>query len=284
MHEVTTLAEIEEVASDCLALVPTMGALHRGHQSLITKARTLSDEVMVSVFVNPLQFENSEDLITYPSTPVIDSALAEESGATILWRPRSGDLFEDNYRKIAAGVLGEVFEGAHRTQHFSGVLTVVSALFNATKPRWAIFGEKDFQQLFLIKRMCSQLHPEVEIISAPTVRDSDGLAISSRNVRLSGKDREAALVISRSLKAVTKLSNIEMARAELEKNLASEPALTLDYAEIIDEETFTSALVSTRNKRVIIAGWINGVRLLDNMAMGSNPAQSIASIAKSASR
>lgn len=273
MKEVSNLREINEVASDCLALVPTMGALHRGHQSLITKARTLSNEVMVSVFVNPLQFENSEDLITYPSTPNIDSTLAKESGATILWRPYSGDLFEDNYKKLEAGSLGKVFEGAHRAEHFSGVLTVVNALFKATKPRWAIFGEKDYQQLFLIKKMCIQLHPAVEIISAPTVRDADGLAISSRNIRLSSKDREAALVISQSLKAVADFADIEMARAELEKNLVSQPALTLDYAEIIDEETFTPARQSTSNKRVIIAGWINGVRLLDNMAMSSNLAQ-----------
>jgi pantoate--beta-alanine ligase len=149
-----------------------------------------------------------------------------------------------------------------RDGHFSGVLTVVKRLFDLTKPKYAIFGEKDFQQLFLIKQMVKQLDLPVEIIDAPIIREPDGLAMSSRNVRLDAVGRESALIIS---KALSKNSISDM-----QEVLASEPGFTLDYLSIIDEETFLPATVDSKNKRAIIAGWVNGVRLLDNKRMGDS--------------
>ncbi len=248
------------------AFVPTMGALHAGHQSLIAKARELCDEVVVSVFVNPLQFEDKDDLAKYPRTPELDAELAAESGATILWTPEYETIYPNRITKLSAGDLGTKFEGVHRPGHFDGVLTVVNRLFEIVKPRYAIFGEKDFQQLFLITKMAAKLHPDIEIVPASTVRELSGLAMSSRNVRLSEAARTAADVISQVLRIASEKENNEAALAALNE-ISREPLFTLDYAEIIDEETFELASDATEKKRAIIAGWINGVRLIDNMAM-----------------
>jgi pantoate--beta-alanine ligase len=248
------------------AFVPTMGALHAGHQSLVKIAREYCDEVVVSVFVNPLQFEDKEDLAKYPKTPEIDERLAREAGATVLWRPEVSDLYPGNEKKLSAGDLGKRFEGVSRAGHFDGVLTVVNRLFDLVKPKFAIFGEKDFQQLFLIKQMAAELHPKIEIISAPTIRESSGLALSSRNIKLSKAGAVTAQSISRALSAAfTKNSLVDM-KLELAR-LESEPEFKLDYAEIIDEDSFEVATEYTTKPRAIVAGWIDGIRLIDNAAM-----------------
>jgi pantoate--beta-alanine ligase len=248
------------------AFVPTMGALHAGHQSLIRRACELADEVVVSIFVNPLQFENKEDLAKYPSTPKHDGQLAKEAGATILWRPSYQSIYPGELEKLSSGEIGRSFEGVHRPGHFDGVLTVVNRLFELSRPKYAIFGEKDFQQLFLIKEMAAKLHPEIEIIAAPTIRDNSGLALSSRNVRLSDQGLEGAQVISKVLSAASSESSLTGARQAL-KQIERQDSFILDYAEIIDEESFQVADESSIKTRVIIAGWIEGVRLIDNMAM-----------------
>ena len=250
------------------AFVPTMGALHAGHQSLISKARELCDEVVVSVFVNPLQFEDKDDLAKYPRTPERDAELAEEAGATILWTPEYETIYPNEITKLSAGELGTKFEGVHRPGHFDGVLTVVNRLFELVQPRYAIFGEKDFQQLFLITKMAAELHPVIEIVPAPTIREISGLAMSSRNVRLSTQARTAADVIAQVLRKASENEDTSIARTALEE-ISREPLFTLDYAEIIDEETFELASEETEKRRAIIAGWIDGVRLIDNMAMKS---------------
>ena len=250
------------------AFVPTMGALHAGHQSLISKARELCDEVVVSVFVNPLQFEDKDDLAKYPRTPERDAELAEEAGATILWTPEYETIYPNEITKLSAGELGTKFEGVHRPGHFDGVLTVVNRLFELVQPRYAIFGEKDFQQLFLITKMAAELHPDIEIVPAPTIREISGLAMSSRNVRLSTQARTAADVIAQVLRKASENEDTSIARTALEE-ISREPLFTLDYAEIIDEETFELASEETEKRRAIIAGWIDGVRLIDNMAMKS---------------
>jgi pantoate--beta-alanine ligase len=250
------------------AFVPTMGALHAGHQSLIAKARELCDEVVVSVFVNPLQFEDKDDLAKYPRTPERDAELAQEAGATVLWTPDYETIYPSEIKKLSAGELGNRFEGVHRPGHFDGVLTVVNRLFELVKPRYALFGEKDFQQLFLITKMAAELHGDVEIVPAPTIREASGLAMSSRNVRLNDEARRAADVISRVLCIASNKESVERALTTLQE-ISREPLFTLDYAEIIDEETFEIATDLTEKKRAIIAGWINGVRLIDNMAMKS---------------
>ena len=248
-------------ADGACAFVPTMGALHAGHASLIKRARECSDTVVVSIFINPLQFENKDDLAKYPRTPELDIELASQAGATHLWLPTVDEIYPGEVQKISAGTLGDVYEGVKRPGHFDGVLTVVNRLFELVKPQWAVFGEKDFQQLTLIKSMKS----DVEIVGAPTIRDADGLALSSRNVRLS--DPKTALVIYRALLAARNEKNIDAARAAMKEVLASEAAFTLDYAEIINESNFEKASQSDESKRAIIAGWVNGIRLIDNMPM-----------------
>ncbi len=250
-----------------IAFVPTMGALHSGHAELIRRARTYTSNVLVSVFVNPLQFDNADDLKKYPRTPELDAHIAEAAGASTVWFPQMSTLFLEDFKKIPSPALGESFEGAHRPSHFSGVLSVVSALFDAAKPRWAIFGEKDFQQLFLIRQMVSQLNLEIEIVGVATVRDEDGLAISSRNSRLNLEDRRIALVASRALRRAAQEPDLARAKAVLTKSFSEEPRFALDYAVIVDEETLALANEQTGTKRALVAGWVGDVRLIDNMAM-----------------
>jgi pantoate--beta-alanine ligase len=253
-----------------LSFVPTMGALHRGHAALIVKARELSDSVLVSDFVNPLQFNDSSDLAKYPHTPERDIEIAAEAGATGIWFPRPEEIYPTAHgaiEQILAGPLGEKYEGASRPGHFAGVLTVVHRLFSLVEPTWAVFGEKDFQQLFLVRQMVAARELPITIIGVPTVRDPDGLALSSRNVRLSPNDREIALVIPRALTRASQEIGIEAQSFVLREVLQSEPDFSLDYAQIIDEDTFEPATGSTPRPRAIVAGWVNGVRLLDNMSM-----------------
>ena len=220
MKIVTSASEID---GGC-TFVPTMGALHAGHASLFKLAKAKSDFVVASIFVNPLQFDDAQDLANYPRTPDRDIEIAAD---------------------------------------FNGVVTVVSRLFELLKPESAIFGEKDFQQLTLIKEIANG----VKIIAAPTVREADGLAISSRNVRLDKESRSAASVIYQALIAAKISLNLQEAHSQMHKICATQPLFNLDYAEIIDEDNFSIATDSTLNSRAIIAGWLNGVRLIDNMQM-----------------
>ena len=242
-------------------LVPTMGALHAGHQSLIKLGKNLGGKVIVSIFVNPLQFENKSDLESYPKSFEQDLQIAEEAGAAAVFTPSELDIYPGQIEKIEAGSIGDIFEGKSRPGHFTGVLTVVKRLFDLVQPKHAVFGEKDFQQLFLIKKMVNNLKLPVNVVAAPTIRDSSNLALSSRNSRLSVEDKKVAQVIYQALAQ----NNIEDAR-ELIKKV---DGFSLDYLEEIDEQSFTLATPDTKNKRLIIAGWVNQVRLIDNMAMGS---------------
>ena len=240
-----------------------MGALHAGHIELIKRARDFSSDVVVSIFVNPLQFENKEDLDKYPRDLKGDTEKAIAARATRVWAPTYEEIYPGAITKISAGTLGEIFEGKERPGHFDGVLTVVSRLFELAKPRFAIFGEKDFQQLFIVKKWVRENQIPVEIISVPTIRDLDGLALSSRNKRLSEADLHTALIINKALRAGTKAGMLE--------TLATEPNFHLDYAEVIDAETFEVAASDTHFPRGIIAGWVNGIRLIDNMPMNDMP-------------
>ena len=242
-------------------LVPTMGALHAGHQSLIKLGKNLGEKVIVSIFVNPLQFENKSDLESYPKSFEQDLQFAKEAGATAVFTPSELDIYPGQIEKIEAGSIGDIFEGKSRPGHFSGVLTVVKRLFDLVQPKHAVFGDKDFQQLFLIKRMVNDLKLPVDIVAAPTIRDSSNLALSSRNSRLSVEEKKVAQVIYQALTQ----NNIEDARVLMKKV----DGFSLDYLEEIDEHSFTLATPDTKNKRLIIAGWVNQVRLIDNMAMGS---------------
>ncbi len=241
-----------------------MGALHKGHQALIKRARSMSKEVVVSIFINPLQFENIDDLEKYPRTPEKDIAIATLAGATEVWMPDYEEIYPGEIKKLSAGALGQIFEGQARPEHFDGMLTVVNRLFEIVKPTAAVFGEKDFQQLAIIKAMKSN----VEIIAVPTVREFDGLALSSRNVRLTEQGRKTANVIHRALAAARLAPTVAIAQEIIDTTLATEAGFKRDYAAIIDEDSFEIASNETRHKRGIIAGWIDGVRLIDNMKMG----------------
>lgn len=234
--------------------VPTMGALHAGHAALISAARKRSNHVVVSIFVNPLQFNDPKDLEKYPRTPDHDRELALAAGASEVWFPTVEEIYPSNPELVKAGPIGEVFEGFSRPGHFDGVLTAVKRLFDLVQPDFAIFGEKDFQQLFLIKQMVRNFNLPIEIISHPTIREADGLALSSRNIRLSSEDRAKAAIIYKALNS---------SRDQMNAVLASEPAWKTDYATVINPENFKEEFAP--KQRAIIAGWIGGIRLIDNM-------------------
>jgi pantoate--beta-alanine ligase len=243
-----------------------MGALHAGHAALIRKAASISKSVVVSIFVNPLQFEDASDLAKYPKTLDSDREIAREAGAAYIWAPSFEDVYPGEIEKVPAGAIGEILEGSSRPGHFDGVLTVVKRLFESVRPSKAIFGEKDFQQLFLIRKLGEALG--VEIIMHETVRDEFGLALSSRNTRLSPEGKVAAQVIGRALRAA---QNSRTPRAVMREYLLSEPQFKLDYAEVIDEERFD--LITDDNhdskikRRALVAGWIEGIRLIDTMSL-----------------
>ena len=256
------MIEIHKSAADFLrqkydVLVPTMGALHAGHESLIKIGKSSGKKVLVSIFVNPLQFENKNDFENYPNSIEKDLELAESAGADGIFIPSKGEIYPEKVNEVTAGELGEIYEGKSRPNHFNGVLTVVKRLFEISSPRLAVFGEKDFQQLFLIKKMVKEHGLPIEILAAPTIRDEFGLALSSRNVFLDMDQKKYAQVLFRTLQ---KTSFVEM-----KQEVKNEPNFKLDYLEIIDEESFLKAEKGTRYKRGIIAGWINQVRLIDNM-------------------
>ena len=246
-------------------LVPTMGALHKGHQALIKRARSMSKDVVVSIFVNPLQFESADEVAAYPRSPERDIQLATLAGATEIWMPDYEEIYPSQINLLKASAIGELYEGTSRPGHFDGVVTVVNRLFEIVKPEAAVFGEKDFQQLQIIRAMNSG----VEIIGVPTVREFDGLALSSRNVRLSETGRVSANVIYRAMAAARLAPTIAIAQEIIDTTIATDPGFRCDYAAIIDEENFSLASDLTKHKRAIIAGWIDGVRLIDNMRMGA---------------
>ena len=246
-------------------LVPTMGALHKGHQALIKRARSMSKEVVVSIFINPLQFENADDIENYPRSPERDIQLATLAGATEIWMPDYDEIYPNQISMLKASAIGDLYEGASRPGHFDGVVTVVSRLFEIVKPEAAIFGEKDFQQLQIIREMNSG----VEIFGVPTVREFDGLALSSRNVRLSETGRVSANVIYRALAAARLAPTIAIAQEIIDTTISTDAGFKCDYAAIINEGDFTLANDETKHRRAIIAGWIDGVRLIDNMRMGA---------------
>ncbi|MEI7797388.1 MAG: pantoate--beta-alanine ligase [Actinomycetes bacterium] len=255
-----------------IAFVPTMGALHQGHLSLVKQAKTLAEQVVMSIFINPTQFESVEDLDKYPRTLIEDIKLAEAAGVDILWTPEVSEIYPDKYKLIDAGELGRIYEGHTRAGHFDGVLTVVNRLFEIVKPDFAIFGEKDFQQLFLIREFSKRTHPEIEIVSARTIREISGLALSSRNVRLSSEQAKSALVISRALdRASKKQSYAEMKDTALAE-LTSEIDFKLDYFAIVNPKSLLEVDQSHFGPvQLLVAGWVGSVRLIDNLAAVIEP-------------
>jgi pantoate--beta-alanine ligase len=238
-------------AGHTVGLVPTMGALHEGHASLIRRSAAECDVTAVTVFVNPLQFGPSEDFATYPRDLSGDVDVAAAAGAGLLFAPPVDDMYPQR-PTVTVTVAGEdVMEGASRPGHFDGVATVVAKLFNLAGPCRAYFGEKDWQQLRVVRRLVADLSFPVEVVACPTVRDADGLALSSRNVGLSAEERRAATVLYRALRAGVASDDPRRAMAEI---VATEPLVTLDYAEVLPD-------------RLLIAARVGRVRLIDNLGV-----------------
>lgn len=259
-----------------IALVPTMGALHEGHLTLVREARARAAHVVVSIFVNPRQFGANEDLDAYPRRLAADSALLAEAGVSLLWAPAASEVYPAGYAtNISVSGVSEGLCGADRPGHFDGVATVVCKLFHQVLPDIALFGEKDWQQLAVIRRMARDLdltRPHVtDIIGVPTVREADGLAMSSRNAYLTPAERAAAAVLPRGMKqaiaAIAQGHAVADALAELKAALVAGGFHTVDYAELCDADSL--APLSERGSgaaRLIVAARIGKARLIDNMA------------------
>jgi pantoate--beta-alanine ligase len=259
-----------------LAFVPTMGALHEGHRSLIKLARSVGDLVAVSIFVNPLQFGPGEDYARYPRPLEDDLEVCEAEGVDVVLVPSVTDLYPPGRQvTLDAGTLGSVLEGQSRPGHFNGVLTVVLKLFNIIRPQVAIFGEKDAQQLACIQRMVADLNIPVEIVAAPIVREPDGLAISSRNVFLTATERAVARSISVALEKAATQNSVPSARAaayEVLDRAEAEPCFELDYATIVNATTFAEVPDDHVGPATfVVAARVGGTRLIDNMIINFAP-------------
>ncbi|HEY4592691.1 MAG TPA: pantoate--beta-alanine ligase [Thermoanaerobaculia bacterium] len=260
-------------AGERIGFVPTMGALHAGHLSLVRLAREHASRVVASVFVNPAQFGPHEDFNRYPRQPETDSRLLDTAGCDLLFLPAVATIYPSgNATFVEPAGAAEGLEGACRPGHFRGVATVVCALFNLVRADVAVFGEKDAQQLAVIRQMVRDLHLPVEIVPGPTVREADGLAMSSRNAYLSPEERRAATVLHRALRAAeTAISEGERrgdaVRERLREILNMEPLARVEYAEVVDAETFQP--VATLSGRLVLplAVRIGGTRLIDNLPL-----------------
>ena len=252
-----------------VAVVMTMGALHAGHAELIRTARARAASVVVTVFLNPLQFAPGEDLAKYPKTLQSDVALCQKSGVDVVFAPAPDTVYPrgEPLVRVSAGHVGDLLEGRSRPGHFDGVLTVVAKLLHLTRPDLAYFGQKDAQQLWLISQMATDLDLPVEVVPVPTVRDADGLALSSRNAYLSADDRRAALALRRALVAgqSAEPAGADAVLAAAHDVLAAEPAVRLDYLELVDPQTFGP--VSGGAALLVVAAFVGSTRLIDNQAL-----------------
>jgi pantoate--beta-alanine ligase len=276
METIHTVAWMKQVAREArsadrlLGFVPTMGALHEGHLSLIREAQKQCSPVVVSIFVNPKQFGPGEDLRKYPRTMDADRAALEKLNVDYLFAPPAEEIYPDAFRTtVSVEGLSDRLEGRSRSGHFRGVATVVLKLFEIVQPRFAFFGRKDAQQARIIRQMAADLSLDTEIVVCPIVREPDGLALSSRNVYLKELDRRAATALYRSLDAVRR----EIAAGErdaarllvaLRRVADAEKGVSLDYAEIVDAETLEPVVSLRKTCLVVVAALVGGTRLIDN--------------------
>ena len=269
MDRVESLAELEGALGtrrdSAIALVPTMGALHAGHEALIEKAKSLASTTVLSIFVNPLQFGDSTDFARYPRTLAADFEVARRLGVDVLWIPSEEDIYPPDMEitLVEPGPLGNEFEGAIRPGHFAGVLTVVSRLFDGVKPQFAIFGEKDRQQLELIRRMAAS-EGRLEIVGVPSIREEDGLALSSRNRFLTQLQRESALGMFRAINHAQRVGRdgVAIVAAMVAKELI---ALDVEYSHLVDAQTWKIVGGDFSGEAILlIAAKVGSVHLIDN--------------------
>jgi pantoate--beta-alanine ligase len=255
-------------AGERVALVPTMGALHDGHMALVEAAKRAGERVVVSIFVNPMQFGPNEDLAQYPRREQADSRMLANAGVDLLWMPPVEVMYPEGFAStVSVSGVSEVLDGAHRPGHFDGVATVVTKLFNQVQPQVALFGEKDWQQLAVIRRMVRDLDLPIEIIGVPTQREDDGLALSSRNAYLMPEDRTRAVALPRALgaaeRAISEGGDPEAALAQARETLTA-AGFEIDYVALADAETL-GAPTAGRPLRLLAAARIGGTRLIDNI-------------------
>ena len=255
-----------------VALVPTMGALHEGHLSLVRMAKRVADHVVVSIFVNPTQFGPNEDYAAYPRDETKDAALLVEEGVALLWAPDVGVMYPGGHSThIEVAELGADYCGAARPGHFDGVATVVAKLFNQVRPDIAIFGEKDWQQLAIIRRMARDLDFALDILGAPIARDKDGLALSSRNAYLSAAERKAATAFPNALKAAAKAivggADVADALAKAEADIVKGGFDSVDYVALADADSLERLTIFRAPARLLAAARMGKTRLIDNYAV-----------------
>lgn len=258
-----------------VALVPTMGALHSGHLALVARAKELADFVVVSIFVNPLQFNDKADLDRYPRDEVADVAKLEAAGVDLVWAPRVEDLYPSGFATtVSVSAISQRWEGEHRPGHFDGVATVVAKLLIGVMPDAALFGEKDFQQLALVRRMAADLGLRSEIVGVPTVRAADGLALSSRNALLTPEQRSVAPTLSRALRnaaAAIDFGEDVTAALDLVKAELGEIGFgPIDYVAYVDADTLEPTDHRIENGRILAAAFLGKIRLIDNVRVGED--------------
>ena len=282
MHEITDLAEMrawtraEQGRGRRVAFVPTMGFLHEGHLRLVDRARELADRVVLSIFVNPLQFGPQEDFSRYPRDLERDRALAGARGVDLLFVPAAAAMYPaEPVVRVAAGPMGDGYEGASRPGHFTGVLTVVAKLFHVVAPDIAVFGRKDFQQAALVRQMVADLDFPITIDVAPTVRELDGLALSSRNTYLTPDERRSAVALSRALRSIEQAwrggqADYRALEAKGREVLAT-PGVVPEYLGMVDERLLPVTRV-TAHTIVLVAARVGKTRLIDNVVLGEGVA------------
>ena len=270
IEEMRTHVRLARRGGESVGLVPTMGALHDGHLELVRRSKAECARTVVTLFVNPTQFNQTSDLDAYPRTFDADLDACSSAGVDWLFAPSAEEMYPEKPRAfIEVEELSEGLCGDHRPGHFRGVATVCAKLFNAAPADRAYFGEKDYQQLAIIRRMVRDLNFPLEIIGVPTVREPDGLAMSSRNVRLSPAERQAAAVLYRALEAAQS-SDQTAARVRVDiarRIIAAEPLARIEYIEIVDSDTLAPVATVDRECRMALAAWFGQTRLIDNIAI-----------------
>jgi pantoate--beta-alanine ligase len=268
------LASARRALEGKLALVPTMGALHAGHMALVEEAKRRADKIAATIFVNPMQFGANEDFGRYPRREGEDARMLEAAGCDLLWMPSQSDIYPQGFSTtVHVSRVSERWEGEARPGHFDGVATIVAKLLTSVRPDVALFGEKDFQQLIVIRRMVEDLNIPVEIVAVPTVREEDGLALSSRNAYLSQEDRARAAALPRALEyargAILDGTPVRMALDTGRKMLVEAAFSRIDYFALVDSATLEPLEAPAGEMRLIAAAAIGGTRLIDNLALGS---------------
>ena len=263
-------SEARRLEGKRIAFVPTMGFLHEGHLSLVREGKKRGDVVIVSIFVNPMQFNQQADFATYPRSLEQDQHMLEEVSTDVLFYPKAQEIYPQGFQTaVEVDKVSQPLCGAFRPGHFRGVATVVTKLFNITKPHVALFGEKDFQQCVVIKRMVKDLNFDLEVLAMPTIREPDGLAMSSRNARLSPTERQTSLCLSRALNRAQEMAVHGERRASsilqvVQETIAREGGIRIEYVSLCHPETLEKVTAVSGPTLLALAAWVGDVRLIDN--------------------